>query len=788
MSDCVKRIVEKTGKISAADARELVKAVDREAKSKVSAGLDMDEAVKQVLNERMKNATYNLAKQKANAAKNIVIKARTVNKLSEFIDSDLSIKSAFIAELEGISSDIKGVGDSLNTAKSGVVNGYLSKYLGDLNKDGLLPLLNSKKLGAEIGKELWALSNKESGATKIPEAQKIAKIIYNVLEAQRLRLNKAGADISEVGGYNMPQRHDTTEMIRVKEDKWVADMLPLVDETRTFGGNVPDLELALRQAYRAMVTGIRLNDPTIKDAKLFQFSGPANLGKKLSQAREIHFRDFESWDKWNKAYGTKDINEGVLDAIVQNANNIAMMERYGTNPEAMLRAAADEIKEKYRDKAAAQGDAGISSKIEQVINAAMEKNMIAAQPTLARYGSNIRVFNNITALGGAVISSLTDIPMKALEYKFQGKSWLSATTQPFMDIAEGFKSKQDKMEFASMSGVGFESIIADVGGRFSVNDNLSNRAAKVQRMFFKLNGLAWWTDTHKRAMGRMMSHHLGLKKSSAFDSLDDDTKRLFGNYNITPKDWDAMRKAATKLEDGRDYVLPEFIKDEKLREKVIGYYVDRSNFGVITPTAREQRILSFGTQRGTAIGEATRLIMQFKSFPIAVITKVWGRTLYGKGKADVPAMIYLMSMSMAFGYMAGAAKDMLKNKTPKDPRKLETAFAALAQGGGAGILSDILLQDGAGFGRSLTQTLAGPTASKIDSIFKIYSAGVRGGGSARQALMTGVGMVPFNNLFYARAALDQAWLLQMQEDLNPGYLRRMESNMKKTYGQELLFK
>jgi hypothetical protein len=150
-------------------------------------------------------------------------------------------------------------------------------------------------------------------------------------------------------------------------------------------------------------------------------------------------------------------------------------------------------------------------------------------------------------------------------------------------------------------------------------------------------------------------------------------------------------------------------------------------------------------------------------------------------------MAYLMLMSGVFGYTAGAMKDIVKGKTPKDPTKLETVYASLAQGGGLGIMGDLLFAD-AGFGRSASSVLAGPTLGKFDDFFQIYSAAARGEGSARTIAMFGVNSIPFNNIFYTRAALDQLLLLQMQEELNPGYLRRMERNMQKTYGQEMLYK
>ena len=787
MRDCIKRIVEKSkGTISADVAKELLKQVDRDAKKLTAAGVDYNDAVENVLIERSKNTKENILKQKANIARNVIIKARNNNSVSGLIDGGLSVMDAFRADLEGIESPLPGARDSLDIQKTGVENAYFSKFIGRLNEENLLQILNSKTMDDEIGRELYALSNGEKNVTGNKQAARIAEIAHETLDGQVNRLNAAGADIQKLPGYVMPQRHDIDAMVKLGEDGWANRLSELVDESRSFGGDFDNLFDPLRGAYKALVTGIRLNDPTIKDSKLFQFSGPSNLGKKLSESRVIHFKDYESWKAWNSELGSKDLNEGLIEAIHYNSKNIALMERYGTNPEAMMRATADDIKKKYRDNITESGEKFNDAKLDDIIDHAVGNDLIAANPTTARYGANIRVFNNVTSLGGALLSSMTDIPLKSLEYKFQGKTWLSSTVQPFMDIAQGFKSKKDRIEFASMTGVGMESMISDIGGRFSSQDTLTNRAAKVQRQFFKLNGLAWWTDSHKNAMSRVMSHHLGLKKDLPIEGLDADTKRLFGNYRIGAKEWDTMRAAVTTLEDGRAYILPEKIKDQKIKEKLISYYADRINSGVVTPTARERRVLTLGTQRGTGVGEAVRLMAQFKSFPVTTITKVWGRALYGKGKADVPAMLYLMLNTMAFGYMVGAAKDMLKGRTPKDPTKLETAYASLAQGGGAGILADVLLQD-ATFGRSFTSAMAGPTFSRIDDVFKIYSASIRGKGGAAQALKTGASMVPFNNLFYVRPAIDQLLLLPIQEDLNPGYLRRMEQSMDRTYGQRLMF-
>lgn len=787
MRDCIKRLVEKSGgKLKVSDAKKIMKDVEIQAKRRADEnGMDYDDAVTEVIRERIANVEANIKKQQANLARNIIIKKQTENTLQGFVDAGLSVQDSVRAMLEGINSPIESVKNSIEAQKNAVKSMQLSEFVGKLTRENLMNIFSDGKLSDEIGNALWAISEKKK-PTGSKQAIRIAEIIHEVRDGQRLRMNKAGADIGETSGYIMPQRHDIVEMLRVGKEKWVKFMSTVVDAKRTFGGDYEDLGDALRSAYDAMVTGVRLTDPLEKNEKLFQFSGPANLAKKLSRARELHFKDYESWNQWNNTYGMKSLHEGVIESMARDGENTAMLERFGTNPEAMVKASIDNVIKSNRTKLEA-GD-GTQNKIQNMIDGMMEKQKIPADANLARIGSLIRAYNTVTKLGGVLLSSIGDIPLKALEYNFQGKNFLSATSKSILDTAYGFKSKKERVEFSSMLGVYMESVVGDVGARFSSFDDVQGKSAKLQRLFFRLNGLTWWTDNHKAAFSRTMAHDLGLKAKLSFDKLDADTKRLFGNYDIKQADWDAMRAAVTKLEDGREYVLSEKITDKKVAQKLVTYILDRQESAVITPGAREQRLSTLGNlQRGTAAGEVIRIVMQFKNFPLTIGTKVIGRAMYGKGKPDIQAMVYLALGTMTFGYIAGAMKDLARGKTPKDPTKLETVYAALAQGGGLGILGDLLLQE-PGYGNSPLAVLAGPTLKTGADVIDIARAGLRGEGSKRKAAMFAVNSVPFNNLFYARTALDQLILMQMQEELNPGYLRRMNRKMKETYGQESLYK
>ena len=56
--------------------------------------------------------------------------------------------------------------------------------------------------------------------------------------------------------------------------------------------------------------------------------------------------------------------------------------------------------------------------------------------------------------------------------------------------------------------------------------------------------------------------------------------------------------------------------------------------------------------------------------------------------------------------------------------------------------------------------------------------------AAAEALRWAKSNTPLINLWYTRAAIDNAMLNQLQENLNPGYLARMRARARKEFGQD----
>lgn len=783
MSDCIKRIVEQSnGAFNKDEAKELLDEVDKFAKRRQNQGADYDQAVADILTERANNVARNVKKQRAHLSKNIMLRTGLLNRTDDMVEQGLDIRESLQAILVGIEKPVEGGRNSVYAKQVGLEQEFQGKYLSDLAREDLLEAFNSQKFDREIAQELWERSKDgQKGISGSKEASRIADILHETQETIRIRLNKAGADIGKVDGFVMNQTHDHIKMNRAGKDKWIGDVLPLLDHEKTFGTDDP-LEF-LSSAYDAMVTGVRLEDSVVlQKESLFQFKGAGNLGKRLSQSRLLHFKDSDSFLQYNETFGLRSMNEGIQGSITFGAKNIGIMESLGTNPQAMVDKLIDDVKKKYRTQIPKDFERRIQNFSKNVTG----ETQIAANVTLANTGSVIRALQSISKLGGAVISSIADIPLRALELQYQGKNILSSYATSLAAPLTGFKTKKAKLEYGRLVGVGFESIIGDVGARFTSIDSPIGTMSKLQRKFFKLNGLAWWTDTMEASVGRVMSNDLAMMRSKSFDKLTKVQKDIFNLYDIKEADWDAARSTATKLDDGNWYIGTDAIENADTRNKFFTYFTDRTHHAVIRGGAREQAILNQGLQRGTPLGEAIRFMTQFKQFPVALISKVWGRELYAKGKADVPALAQLIIMSGIFGYAASSAKDIAKGKTPKDPLKTETIFASFAQGGGLGIFGDFLFSDMNRYGGGVWATALGPTAGTIEDTAKVLSSTIRGElpKAASQTVRLVQSNTPFANLFYVKPALDNLMMYQIHEELNPGYLARMERRMRKETGQE----
>ncbi|HYD35953.1 MAG TPA: hypothetical protein VD999_07885 [Vitreimonas sp.] len=781
------------------------------------------------LDEKMQDLMYSTARalkesallEKRNALINAQVEKRIMGHVSNFTDPGEALK----AYLAGGLKDIPGIRDSVDARGRALTTKYLGQMIHDLEADGLLEHFASGKMDLDIARELWELPHGQIGITKNLEAQKIAAVINKFQNDLIDRQNKAGAFIRLAPGYIVKQTHNTVALRKAGYDAWRSAILPLLDVDKTFKG--ADIDEFLKEAYGGLSTGMHIKAKADQsgagDVDLSGFKGPANLAKKLSKERVLHFKSAEHWHSYNQQFGSRELREAVFLGFEMGARNISLMEGLGTNPEIMMAKIQEKLRHQFADDPKKLKSLN-SSMINNIMAELTGKTKIPGNNiTAARIGHGWRMINNLSKLGGAVISSITDIPFQAALLRYQGHGLLESYANSFQNLIRGRGSKEQK-EIARLIGVGVDGIISDIASRFSTEDTLPGTMAKVQQRFFKLNLMSWWTDSHKTGVGLMISNDLAENASLSFDKLRPDLQKNLRQYNITEKEWDIIRETAYAAESGNKYITPDKIaeidinrvksaldlpqgmsdsaviralevKRNDIETSLQSFLVDSADIAVPHPGAYEKALFNQGTQVGTVLGEATRYIAQFKSFPVTVIRKGLGRTLYGsgadnltealfKGKGDMLGLAHLMVMSTLFGYVAMAAKDTLKGREPRDPNSPDTWKAAMLQGGGLGIYGDFILGEYSRHGNSFLATALGPTASTMEELFRLKTALQKGEDSAAKVMKLIINNTPFVNLFYTRAALDYLFIYQLQESINPGYLRRLEQSIMRENNQE----
>lgn len=247
------------------------------------------------------------------------------------------------------------------------------------------------------------------------------------------------------------------------------------------------------------------------------------------------------------------------------------------------------------------------------------------------------------------------------------------------------------------------------------------------------------------------------------------------------------------------------IKNEVV-SKVLGFITDESEYAVMNPDLATRAIQTWGgMQAGTVPGEGARLVMQFKSFPIAMISRHWRRLLEGtRGLDGAPALAnkaaYAAALALtttALGALVTQAKQVVTGKDPIDMTSPKFWLKAFSQGGGAGFMGDIILSDTTedrGQFDTLGKLALGPTFTSASELLELTKGNVDEAIAGKdthigaEALKFARSHLPYVNLWYAKAALDHLLLHGIQETLSPGYLQRVQNKAQKDWGQEYWWK
>lgn len=648
-------------------------------------------------------------------------------------------------------------------------------------------------MARDLISEVYAGANGASG-NKI--AQSGARAWLDTIEKMRTRFNSSGGDVGKLEYGWVPRSWDAERLRKTGRDQFAADMLTEVDRSRMLtetGQPMSDAEVLdfLRYSWDTLSTeGVIHQTPG-------DYTSPGKRANRGSDHRLIHFKDGEADLRMRQKYGRGGVFEAMSAHISGMARNVGLLERYGPDPNATARLRFDMI-----SKAAGKPYEKAIGALE--IDPKTYWNIISGVMTtphserIANVGQTLRNIQTFGKLGGAVISSMTDLATVAVTTGYNRMSYFEL----LKDVGRQAGSK-DARDWMATQQIVAENLVSGLD-RFGGEMLGQNWSGKLANATMKLSLMNRWSDSLRQGFNMALSHKLADMAKTDWGALTEFDRARLQRSGLSEADWQELQKTTPAKYGDRDYLTPGAVQDRKVAAKLGSFIIDEGEFAVVNPDIRTRTLVTGGgLQSGTAAGEIARTVTQFKSFPIAMISRHWGRMLEGGAPggpmlANRAAYGFAMLASLtALGAVVTQTKQMLQGKDPIDMTGDHAGrfwMKAMAQGGGWGILGDLFLIDPASsFGDSATtlvKNIAGPTVGTAAEIIAkdiTENAWQAADGKETHAgaefFRTAQSLTPGVGVWWVKPFLEHGLTHAMQENMSPGYLARMKQRARKDWGQ-----
>jgi hypothetical protein len=577
-----------------------------------------------------------------------------------------------------------------------------------------------------------------------------------------------------------------------------------------------------------------------------------NLLAEAEKARVLEFKDAKSFSAYRAKYGKGSKWISHLGQIDNMAHTIETLRTLGPSPENNFMKAretiADELsrqKDELRAKNAPDSDLlKVQNNLDSMSQGAKDGKVSTGHRYLADYlGSDpvghkswwdhltdsIMAFERVTNLGGSLFSALPSFYTSALESSRYGGGILPAAARTTIGATTNLLHKSfgtlfgilgslpptEKMEWARQYGVGMDAahgqIKAAVLGRQQWAPG--STWAKFENKFFNLVGLPQFLDSVGTQHVADISGKIARQFGNTFDKLPPEMARTLRDYNISPQEWELIRKytghefnnlhTVVSADGMREAPLDEVkstlgVKSDfaanaakqDIEDKLASLHADSADIGRVFHNFKTGQIIK------GLVGDSplSRLTMQFATFNFAHGQRVLWRHYNERSKMDF-AFKVLGGLTLT-GMLAYTARQILQGKNPtanpelydnSDPSKMGEAWAKYAgagagQAGVGGMVGDLLFSQTYNNGRgSALQPLAGPAGDDAMQLFQFaHDATGKGKIDSDQMLKFAQGKTPFANVWWIKPLINYGMMYGIHENLNPGTLERSEQHAKQS--------
>ena len=417
---------------------------------------------------------------------------------------------------------------------------------------------------------------------------------------------------------------------------FIEKLIPYLNLEKTFR-NTKAMEISgeINMAEVKRIIGRTFDN--IIEGKDIIFTSPVNAAdlNKITKLRHMfyHYKDWSSWGQVNREFGKGSLHEAWMAEIQGSGNKIGMADVMGTAPEAMY----NELKHvQVGTREISKTMWGVSNNL---FKYQLGSSRIAWSPTLANISASARALSSMARLGLLVINSLSDITQVAgIASRFGEGFWW-----PFFDgIVHSF-NLMPSAERATLARTLKYGIDRHMGymGTYADATSLGEMMSKASNTFYWMNFSNAWDRGQKLSAATWIAKGLGRESDKELHLLDRQKIYQLDKFKISSHEWDALRDKTRNglfTLDNVDALTPDEIKKlwnkgdkevplsdyrSHLYRKMFGLFDTVTENAVLDPRAFTRMISTGNLQSGTYLGEAVRMVMQFKSYPKENFRRTW---------------------------------------------------------------------------------------------------------------------------------------------------------------------
>lgn len=751
------------------------------------------------------------------AANDIIIQARNLNQL----DHPTLPASQVIDRMVAMHGDMSGI-QSINSQSHAIAAIYRGELLDFYtNIKGGLGVWTDKALVRNIIQERFGV---DSGN---PTAKNISNKMGEVFEGMRERFNRSGGDIGKLDDWALPQTHSAEKMVIVGRDRWVDDAMANINRDKYVheDGQFYSVD-EIRDLLKYSFDSITMNGANKLEIGRQSFGGNSKVTSRHSESRVLHFKDADSWMDYQEKYGGMQFVDLVEAHVNGLSKDIALVENLGSNPNGAMKILMDAAR--IKDSQMGVKAEGFNSTKSTLGRAqVMFDEFMGANATdnqvLANIGLTYRSMNVASMLGGTTLSSFTDQAMIFRTAQIHGISYWKTFGEVISQLNP--KNKADR-DLAHSLGLATEETIGTIArwaddGLTSVHgkaEMAAKASSSLATQVLRISGLNALTAANKRGFSKMLMDKYGrMTRDKSWNDLDVMDKQLLESTGLNERTWEIMRLAEPVL-DSRgnqlmsarsiyqipDNLLTKFGDPRQVRDEAAtrfqAHILDEQGMAVIEAGLREKTWLTGSFKKGSEMGEILRSILQFKSFPAALMMKHGSRGFSRPSlKSRATYLGSLVALTTLLGGFVVQLKEIVNGNDPAEAWDGEKWYTlgidsdflkrSVAQGGGLAIMGDIVVAGMDPTGRGVDGVLTGPFGQDVKSILSLtvgnasqLANGVETN-AGNEAFKFVKGKIPAQNLWYTKAAANRMLFDELQDTIAPGYREKVMRKAEKQYGR-----